>query len=772
MLLALTLACSLSLQAFAAETTPGTDTTGSGQTASDSEEVEKYALSVKTDEGCKSDVTEYTAKKGELKTVTITPLLNRSILEIAIVAGKDTATIDPSATSVTLNDQTFKVSRDDKGAVTIKLPAMMCDVQISAISKVNSNEYVLSVETDKGCTSNVETFVAKKGETKTVIITPLDNKNIPEITIVSGEETATIGYNDTSVKVNGQTYKVARGVNGVVTIEVPEMLNDVKITATSANERLVWVSDTDAAKSTEAGTNIVKGDETFAVKFIPAKDAILRKIVVTTATGTYTADVSDTHIVIEREYYRIFHDKNGNISVLFPDVPVNMTIAAVANLSSHHIVVQNDGGIESNILSTTVEDGDSANVILTPAGEKYTIKGLTIDYKGKTYKAGVTEDNEIHVYGHIFWDIEVNEDGAVIIYLTNIEDDVTIHAISNFNALKKFQVKPWSDSHSKISYTGKNPFAEDSSTTITVKASDPYVLDTVRFSMNDDAETVSPFDKTIQLDGEELKIVWKNNREMSVEIPHITGDLSVTSMSTKGELQEAPVEEDEDTDTPSTGVTTDFVNAYHAAYMKGYNNGFFGVADVLTRSQAVLLLERAVLGMDDNSLKAYSVNRYFTDVMSNSWYAGAVNYAAQNGYLSVLSSESGRFQPERGISRAEFLALLITMKGEKIDSVKFNDSFSDVSENHWAADYISYATQNGWVNGIGNGLFAPDRTITRGEICAMVNRIMGRSCDYTKAAQTGPQFMDVPVTNWAFYDVFEASNAHVASSYNGIETWG
>ncbi|MGN8968689.1 S-layer homology domain-containing protein [Intestinimonas sp. HCP28S3_D6] len=49
-------------------------------------------------------------------------------------------------------------------------------------------------------------------------------------------------------------------------------------------------------------------------------------------------------------------------------------------------------------------------------------------------------------------------------------------------------------------------------------------------------------------------------------------------------------------------------------------------------------------------------------------------------------------------------------------------TFTDVPANHWAYDYVERAAENGWVNGIGNGQFAPEKKITYAEMSVMLMR--------------------------------------------------
>ena len=49
-------------------------------------------------------------------------------------------------------------------------------------------------------------------------------------------------------------------------------------------------------------------------------------------------------------------------------------------------------------------------------------------------------------------------------------------------------------------------------------------------------------------------------------------------------------------------------------------------------------------------------------------------------------------------------------------------SFLDVSQNHWAYQFVEQAAKEGWVAGVGNGKFNPDGKVTGAEWYTMVTR--------------------------------------------------
>ena len=62
------------------------------------------------------------------------------------------------------------------------------------------------------------------------------------------------------------------------------------------------------------------------------------------------------------------------------------------------------------------------------------------------------------------------------------------------------------------------------------------------------------------------------------------------------------------------------------------------------------------------ALKFFPTNVYndmFEDVIGHEWYAGAVECAWQNGLILPEMAEGGRFLPEKEITLAELLAMLM-----------------------------------------------------------------------------------------------------------------
>ena len=69
--------------------------------------------------------------------------------------------------------------------------------------------------------------------------------------------------------------------------------------------------------------------------------------------------------------------------------------------------------------------------------------------------------------------------------------------------------------------------------------------------------------------------------------------------------------------------------------------------------------------------------------------------------------------------------------------------FSDVENGRWSASSIEYAVKEGYMNGVGGGLFDPEGSLTR----AMVATVLWRR-EGSPAPSAPSGFTDVPAGEW------------------------
>ena len=114
----------------------------------------------------------------------------------------------------------------------------------------------------------------------------------------------------------------------------------------------------------------------------------------------------------------------------------------------------------------------------------------------------------------------------------------------------------------------------------------------------------------------------------------------------------------------------------------------------------------------------------FEDVSRVSPYYEAVEYLYEKGIMSGMAETV--FSPDTTMTRAQFAALLSRLYRYDPDNYRGEMLYTDVPTKSWYAPYVSWVTESGYMTGIGNGIFAPDGTVTREQMLTILGSV-GRS---------------------------------------------
>ena len=223
-----------------------------------------------------------------------------------------------------------------------------------------------------------------------------------------------------------------------------------------------------------------------------------------------------------------------------------------------------------------------------------------------------------------------------------------------------------------------------------------------------------------------------------------------------------PVDPDEPADPDDTGVSDLLNTEDHIQYLFGYPDGTFGPENNMTRAEVAQMFYNLLLDQD------VEITKTFDDVPANAWYTKAVNTLASLDIISGVGDN--KFEPERSITRAEFtaMAMKFAVGGEEGENI-----FSDVDEDDWFYDAVVNSIQYGWIHGYGDGTFRPNNPITRAEVTAIVNNMLGRAADedfVDEHADELTQFSDIE-KHWAYYHIVEATNDHDYTKPSSGENW-
>ncbi len=108
----------------------------------------------------------------------------------------------------------------------------------------------------------------------------------------------------------------------------------------------------------------------------------------------------------------------------------------------------------------------------------------------------------------------------------------------------------------------------------------------------------------------------------------------------------------------------------------------------------------------------------FSDVTESDWFYDAVTYAYENGLMDGVGM--GLFAPNSETTRAQLVTILYRLSGQPAPSG--DSGFSDVETGTWYTDAVAWAAQNGIVNGVSGTQFAPGDDITREQLAVILYR--------------------------------------------------
>ena len=112
----------------------------------------------------------------------------------------------------------------------------------------------------------------------------------------------------------------------------------------------------------------------------------------------------------------------------------------------------------------------------------------------------------------------------------------------------------------------------------------------------------------------------------------------------------------------------------------------------------------------------------FTDIDQSAWYHDGVHYMIENGMMNGVGN--GMFEPNGSVTRAMLVTILYRQAGSPSVEGKTNP-FIDVKPNKYYTDAVIWAFHNGIVNGTTPTTFEPEEPVTREQIATILYRREG-----------------------------------------------
>ncbi len=110
-------------------------------------------------------------------------------------------------------------------------------------------------------------------------------------------------------------------------------------------------------------------------------------------------------------------------------------------------------------------------------------------------------------------------------------------------------------------------------------------------------------------------------------------------------------------------------------------------------------------------------NTAFTDIAGH-WAKGDIEFVVSRGLFSGTSNTT--FSPNTAMTRGMFVTALGRLANADVSGYA-KSSFNDVKDDAYYMGYIEWASKNNIVNGVGNGRFVPDQSITREQMAVIMS---------------------------------------------------
>lgn len=137
----------------------------------------------------------------------------------------------------------------------------------------------------------------------------------------------------------------------------------------------------------------------------------------------------------------------------------------------------------------------------------------------------------------------------------------------------------------------------------------------------------------------------------------------------------------------------------------------------------------------------------FSDVPYGHWATDAISSLVSRGIVSGIGD--GLFAPDKSVKRAEFAAMILNAVGG--GKMAYDGRFADVATDAWYAEIVAACSDLGLMNGA-DGYFRPEDSITREEMAKVLISVCTNAGTEVQSAE--PEFTDADaIGDWARADV-------------------
>ena len=687
----------------------------------------QYQLSVVTVGDVTTDVVSKLLTAGETQKVVLTP--GTGVIDtIVIEDGGKSGTLTTGGTSVSVNGHTYAVSWASNGKATVSVPGISANVTITATSRSDKAGLTINASSDVECNLANQTY-PKIGDPVTVRLAGKEFTEITSVTISSATDRVTLTGKEYRFTLDGRAYRVDSLSNGSKVLYFDSFPGNITIDVDSKETRHVITLQHDGDSDFEGSRDeiiVYDGDsETITFKALDSSEDIER-LVFTVNGKKITADYDDDYVVIDgtRQYLNWM---NGKVEVELRDIQSSMTIKSFTTDydEDYRITVDHDGGATTTNDYVYVNHGQSRTITFKERSG-YTIEAIRVTVDGKTYEAE-RGDSYLTVDGRrcsLSWGSSKSS-----ITLNNIRDDMKVYCDTDYAGTSN---PTWGDYTVTLEndrgsyYLGYGEIGVDSGDDqeVSFYAEDGNRLQRLEIVYKGTTYKANYGASSVTINGQRCSVDWDGRDSVSIDLRNIKGNMTVRAVS--------------DRTTDSKTITRDAGTGANIDLSTSSASVDVGRAVTVTvRPDSGYTIDTVTFSFDSRSERAV-LNRFDT-----AFTLGGVTYTTTRGNDGSLSV------------RFDSVPANMTVKATAVQGTVVTPPV------------VSGTTHEAYIAGIGNGLFAPNRTVTRGEALVMLLRATQSLNADSMTGMVQHPFIDVGPTSWLYNYVTVAYNRGYLFYLNG-----
>ena len=194
-------------------------------------------IPIETEEGSRINIDtncgETVARGDDVEFYVSTTSDRYSVQKITLTVGDSTGSADPADGEIRVGRKNYEIEDNGDGEYVVYVDNVTEPVKLSATSSgsgsVSRPLLTISSSSHMKITKSVSSSRIDAGDDVTFFFTPDTNYQVDEITVQIGSNSRTVGAEKTSIRVGSKTYQMNRNANGVVTLYLTDIDQNVTV---------------------------------------------------------------------------------------------------------------------------------------------------------------------------------------------------------------------------------------------------------------------------------------------------------------------------------------------------------------------------------------------------------------------------------------------------------------------------------------------------------------------------------------------------------------